>query len=95
MRSWLSNLLRELFGESIARALGGAGLALTTAAVLIPLVTTALNAAAAALAGIGGEILQVILLFGFGEALSIVGAASLTRLMMGAGRVGIKKAAGA
>lgn len=95
MRSWLSNLLRELFGESIARALGGAGLALTSAAVLIPLVTTALNAAAAALAGVGGEILQVALLFGIGEGLSIVGAAALTRLVMGSSKVGLKKAVGA
>ena len=95
MRSWLSNLLRELFGESIARALGGAGLALTTGAVMIPLVTTSLNAAASAIGGIGGDALQVVLLFGFGEALSIVGAAMLTRLAMGATRVGIKKAAGA
>lgn len=93
MRSWLGNLLRELFGDSIARVLGGAGLSLTTAAVLIPLVTAALNQAADALAGVGGEILQLALLFGIGEAMSIVGAAALTRMTMTAGSIGIRKAA--
>jgi Protein of unknown function (DUF2523). len=92
MRSWLGNLLRELFGDSIARVLGGAGLSLTTAAVLIPLVTTALNQAADALAGVGGEILQLALLFGIGEAMSIVGSAVLTRMAMTAGSIGIRKA---
>lgn len=95
MLRWLKELLRNLFGDSIASALGGAGLSLVTAAVMIPLVTTALNAAVSAIGGISADVLSVILLFGFGEAISIIGSAMLTRLVIGAGRVGVKKAASA
>lgn len=92
MLKWLSILLKNLFGDGIARVLGGAGLSLVTGAVALPLITTALNAAASAIGGIGGDVLNVALLFGFGEALSIMGTAMLTRAAMGATRVGVKRA---
>ena len=94
MRSWLSGLLKNLFGESIARALGGAGISLVSAAVLLPLVTAALNAAASGLNGLPGDLLNVMLLCGLGECLSVVGSAMLTRVAMDAGKIGLKKAAG-
>lgn len=93
MLKWLSILLKNLFGEAGARVLGGAGLSLVTGAVALPLITTALNAAASAIGGIGGDVLNVALLFGFGEALSIMGTAMLTRAAMGATRAGLKRAA--
>lgn len=92
MRSWLSGLLKNLFGDSIARVLGGAGLSLVSAAVLIPIVTTLLNQAASAFASVDGGMLQVICLFGFGEAISILGSAMLSRLAIDSTRIGIKKA---
>lgn len=92
MLRWLKELLRNVFGDSIASALGGAGLSLVTAAVMIPLVTTALNTAASSIGGITGDVLNVILLFGFGEAISIIGSAMLTRMVIGSGRVGVKRA---
>lgn len=95
MRSWLSNLLKNLFGDSVARVLGGAGLSLVSAAVMIPLVTTLLNQAASALGGVSGDMLAVIGMFGFGEAISIMGSAMLTRLTIQSTSVGIKKAANA
>lgn len=95
MRSWLAGLLKNLFGDSIARALSGAGLSLVSAAVLIPIVTTVLNQAAAAFSSIDGGMLQVICLFGFGEAISILGSAMLSRLAIDSTRIGIKKAASA
>jgi len=93
MLKWLSLLLKNLLGDGVARVLGGAGLSLVTGAVALPLITTALNTAVSAIGGIGGDVLGVALLFGFGEALSIMGTAMLTRAAMGATRVGIKRAA--
>lgn len=93
MRSWLSGLLKNLFGDSIGRILSGAGLSLVSAAVMIPLVTTLLNQAASAIGGITGDMLSMVGLFGFGEALSIIGSAMLTRLAIQSTSVGIKKAA--
>lgn len=94
MRSWLSGLLKNLFGESIARALGGAGLSIATAAILIPAMTTALSTAAAAVGGIGADMLNVALLFGFGEILSIIGTAMITRITLNSTKLGLKKASG-
>lgn len=95
MRSWLSGLLKNLFGDSIARALSGAGLSLVSAAMLIPLVTTLLNQAAAAVGGVTGDMLSIIGLFGFGEAMSIMGSAMLTRLAVDSTNIGIKRASSA
>lgn len=93
MRSWLSTLLKNLFGDAVANVLGGAGLSLVSAAVLIPLVTSALDMAASAMSGVPGDMLSVINLFGFGEALSILGSAMLTRVTIASATVGVKKAA--
>lgn len=95
MRSWFSGLLKNLFGESIARALGGAGLSIATAALLLPLITSGLNMAASALGGITADVLNVALLFGFGEAMTIMGTAMLTRVALNSTKLGLKKAAGA
>ncbi|KRG64253.1 hypothetical protein ABB26_08710 [Stenotrophomonas humi] len=92
MLKWLSLLLKNLLGDGVGRVLGGAGLSLVTGAVALPLITTAMNTAASKIGGIGGDVLNVALLFGFGEALSIMGTAMLTRAAMGATRVGIKRA---
>lgn len=92
MRSWLASFFRELFGESIARALGGAGLTLASAALVLPLVTSLLNLAASKFGGIPSDILNISLLFGLGEMLSGLGAAMLTRTMMQSTNLGIKKA---
>lgn len=93
MRSWLATLLRNLFGDSVARVLGGAGISIVTGAILMPLVSGALNSAAAAIAGIGGDMLQVMLLGGIGEILSITGAAMMTRMALASTKLGLKKAA--
>lgn len=93
MLKWLSLLLKNLLGDGVGRVLSGAGLSLVTGAVALPLITTALNAAASAVGGIGGDVLNVALLFGFGEALSVMGTAMLTRAAMVSARVGLKRAA--
>lgn len=95
MLKYLAQLLKNLLGDSVGRVLSGAGLSLVSMAALLPLVTSALNAAASAVGGIGGDVLNVILLFGFGEALSVMGAAMLTRMSVQAAGVGLKKASAA
>lgn len=95
MGNWLRNLLQSLFGDSVARILSGAGLSLVSAAVLVPLVTTLLNQAASAMGGVPGDMLSIIGMFGFGEALSIIGSAMLTRLAVNSTSIGIKKASSA
>lgn len=91
----LKLLLSSLLGNFIARILTGAGLALVTGAALVPVVTTALDAAASGLGGMAGDILAICNLGGVGEAMSIIGSAMLTRTVIGAGQVGLKKAASA
>lgn len=86
-------LLANLLGSFIARILTGAGLAITTGAVLIPVVTTALDAVASSLGGMSGDMLAVANLAGFGEGISIIGTAMLTATAIGAGKVGLKKVA--
>lgn len=86
-------LLANLLGSFIARILTGAGLAITTGAVLMPVVTTALDAAASYMGGMAGDMLAVCNLGGAGEAMSIIGSAMLTRTAITAGKVGIKKVA--
>ena len=95
MISALKLLLGSLLGNFIARILTGAGLTIVTGAVLVPVVTTALDAAASTLGGVPGDILGVVNLGGLGECMSIIGSAMLTRTTINAGRVGLKKAASA
>jgi Protein of unknown function (DUF2523). len=93
MLSWIKKLLVTFFGESIARALTGAGLAISVGALLTPVVTGGLNTVVTFAGRIPSNILQVMLLGGFGEVLSIVGSAMLTRLAMKSSALGLKKAA--
>lgn len=87
-------LLEGLLGSSLARILTGAGLSLVSFAGLTVAVTTALNVAMSYINGIPGDVLQFACLMGLGPALSIIGAALLTRAGMSAATLGIKKAAG-
>jgi len=88
---WLGALLVQLLGTAAARVLTGAGLALVTFASLTPLVLSALNAAAQATNGIPSTILQLILLSGIGEALTAMGSAVLTRVVINSAQLAIKK----
>lgn len=89
----LKLLLANLLGSFIARILTGAGLAVVSGAALIPLVTAALDAAAAGLGGMPGDMLAICNMGGIGEAMSIIGSAMLTRTAINAGKLGLKKAA--
>lgn len=89
---YLGALLANLLGGGVASLLLGAGMAVTTYAVSKPLVMSALDQAAGAMSGMGGDILQVALIAGLGEVLSILGSAIATRLGISAGRVALTRA---
>lgn len=86
-------LLQSLFGDSIARMLGGAGLSVISMAALIPVVLTALNLVSSRINGIAGDLASLALLSGLGEGLSIIGSAIMARMAISSAGVGIGKAA--
>lgn len=89
----LYQLLENLLGGSIARMLTGAGLTLVSYAALSGVLLGALNAAAAAFGGFADALYQITMLSGIGHALSIIGAAMMTRIALNSAALGIKKAA--
>jgi hypothetical protein len=93
MLSWLKALLRNLVGDSIATALLGGGLALVSYGALSVLLTGALDSAADAV-GLPGDMLNILLLGGLGQILSILGSAMLTRLAITSASLGIRRRAG-
>jgi hypothetical protein len=94
MLSWLKALLRNLVGDSIATALLGGGLALVSYGALSVLLTGALDSAADAFGGLPGDMLNILLLGGLGQILSILGSAMLTRLAITSASLGIRRRAG-
>lgn len=91
---YLGFLLANLFGGAVGSMLLGGGLALTTYAVSKPLIMSALDEAAQAMGGMPGDILQVALIAGLGEVLTIIGSGIATRLGITAARVALKRARG-
>lgn len=86
-------LLQSLFGDSLARILGGAGLSVISYAALVPVVLGALNLVSSHVAGLSADVASLALLSGIGEALSIVGSAIMARMAISAAGAGIGKAA--
>lgn len=87
--------LRNLVGDSLARILTGGGLALISFAGLSALWLGALDLVRSYAAGVAGDIMAVILLFGFGEALTIIGTAVMTRAGLQAATLGLSRSRGA
>lgn len=86
---WLGALLTNLLGSSIGTMLLGAGLGLVTYGVSKPLVMSALTQAAGSFNNMAGDILQVALIAGLGEVLTIIGSGISTRLGISAARVAV------
>jgi hypothetical protein len=78
--------LEKLLGNSVARVLFGGGMALASFAVLTTAITGALNATQGYIGGFGGDLLKIVLLAGVSDALTIIGAALLTRAAWEAGK---------
>lgn len=88
---WLAGLLVSLLGSAAARVLTGVGVGLVTYAALSPLINSALTIARNMAAGITSSVLQVCLLAGLGDCMSMLGSALLTRAAISAGRVAMAK----
>lgn len=91
----MKSLLQNLFGDALARVLTGAGMSVVSFAALLPLVQGALNMIAASVNGLPSDVASVALLGGFGEALSIIGSAVLTRMAIASAQVGLTKGSAA
>lgn len=84
-------LLRNLFGDAIARMLSGAGLSVVSFAALLPVVQGALNMITSSVRGVPGDVASLALMSGFGECVSIIGSAVLTRMAISSAQVGLTK----
>lgn len=91
MVSFLVRIGRLLLGEAGARILTGGGLALASYAALSTVVTAMLNQAVSAFANLPANIAGAVLASGCGEALSIVGAAMLTRVALQSSMLGLTR----
>jgi len=90
---WLAVLLTNLLGTALARLLTGAGLAIGTYVAVRPVVMSALTLLRDHMQNVAGDILQVAMMGGYGEAATAIGSAVLTRVALEAARVFIKRAA--
>ncbi len=89
----LGELLTGLLGGLLARVLIGAGMGVVTYGVLTTAVAGALSAMVAQFGGIPADMLNLLLLSGVGQGLSIIGAAMTARAAMRAASVGVGMAA--
>ncbi|WP_297927700.1 DUF2523 family protein [Metallibacterium sp.] len=89
----LGELLTGLLGGLLARVLIGAGMGVVTYGVLTTAVAGALSAMVAQFGGIPADMLNLLLLSGVGQGLSIIGAAMSARAAMRAASVGVGMAA--
>ena len=89
----LGELLTGLLGALLARVLIGAGMGVVTYGVLNTAVAAGLNAMVAQFGGMPADMLNMLLLSGVGQGLSIIGAAMTARAAMRAASVGVGMAA--
>lgn len=89
----LGELLTGLLGGLLARVLIGAGMGVVTYGVLTTAVAAGLNAMVAQFGGMPADMLNLLLLSGVGQGLSIIGAAMTARAAMRAASVGVGMAA--
>jgi len=93
MMQILAGLVTWAFSGAMASILVGGGVTLVLATGLDYAINTFLSAAASAMGGMTGDVLNLSLLFGWGQAISVVGGAFLSRvaLVAAANVIGINK----
>ena len=84
-------LLTKIVGRSGATMLLGSGLSVASYAAIATATTAALTSAVGFMGQMPAAMLQLVLLSGAGQALSIVGAALLTRAAIQAASLGLTK----
>lgn len=87
----LGTLLRTLLGETLARILAGAGLSFASYAALTTIITQMLGQVVASFSNVPANMLAIVLLAGCGEAVSIIGAAMLTKAALSSAMLGLKR----
>lgn len=94
MKALLFGVLSWAMSGAIANLLVGAGLTLVVYSGVSGAVEALLSNAASLLGGLPADVMQLALLSGVGDALSILGSAILTRvtLVMASNIAGIKRA---
>jgi len=80
MGPFLKQLLFYVLGSALARVLAGAGLAVATAPFISDFVDDALANAVTSVGLLDPALLNLILLAGIGDALSIIGSALVARV---------------
>lgn len=84
-------MLSNLLGRSGATILSSLGVGLFSFAAIGPLILGALNSAVSLLGQIPSDLMQLVLLGGFGTSINIVGSAILTRIAISSASVGLMK----
>jgi len=87
----LFQFLSKLVGNGAARVLTGAGLSVVSYAAISTACIAALSAAVNNFNNLGTDVLNIVLLCGVGETISIIGAALLTAAAIRSGSLGITK----
>lgn len=90
----LFKFLAELFGTSVKRAMIGSGFALVTGVAFLAAIQKAITAATNNISGITGDLKDIILLAGVGDAVSLIFAAVLTRASWDKGQPIIRRISG-
>lgn len=92
--SSLGSLGTKLIGRSGATMLIGSGLSLASYAAIATATTAMLSQAVGFFSGLPSVCLSLVLLCGAGQALSLIGAALLTRAAIQAANLGLTKTTG-
>lgn len=86
--------LASLLGTTVQRVMIGSGFALVTGVAFYAAIVAALNQANSLISGITGDLYQIIMLAGVGDAMSLIGAAILTRASWDKGQPIIRRISG-
>lgn len=87
----LKLFLKGLFGGVIANSLVGAGVGLISYGAITLAITTALGVVQSYVGGLTADVFGVVMLLGFGEALSMIGTALLIRAAIASAGIGLGK----
>ena len=87
----IGGILEKVLGNGAARVLTGAGLSVAGYAAITVAITAALAALTSSFSALPSAMLNIILLSGAGQAISIIGAAMLTRAAINSAAVGLTK----
>lgn len=87
----IGGILEKVLGNSAARVLTGAGLSVASYGAITVAITASLGALTSSFSALPSAMLNIILLSGAGQAISIIGAAMLTRAAINSAAVGLTK----